>query len=52
MLDFFELLKQEGMYNEANHNKTDKTYMLNGNRVEFFGLDEAQKVKGRKRHRD
>jgi len=50
MLDFFELLKQEGMYNEANHNKTDKTYMLNGNRVEFFGLDEAQKVKGRKRH--
>lgn len=50
MRDFFEILENEGMYEEVSHNKTDKTYWLNGNLIEFFGLDQAQKVKGRKRH--
>lgn len=50
MKDFFSILEQEGLYSEANHNKTDKAYTLNGNEIQFFSLDDEQKVRGRKRH--
>jgi phage terminase large subunit len=49
MRDFFEILINMDLYNSANHNKTDKTYMLNGNLVEFFGMDDPQKKRGAKR---
>lgn len=47
--DFFELLLSIGMYDEADHNKTEQTYNLFGNLIEFFSLDEPKKVRGRKR---
>jgi phage terminase large subunit len=50
MLDFFELLNEAGLYNSRNFNRTDHLYYLNGNRIEFFGLDSPGKVQGRKRN--
>jgi phage terminase large subunit len=47
--DFIEILLGQEWYDEANHNKTDQIYDLFGNRVEFFSLDQPQKVRGRKR---
>jgi phage terminase large subunit len=47
--DFFEILKNEGLYDERNHNKTENTYMLNGNLFEFVSLDQPQKKRGAKR---
>lgn len=50
MRDFFEIIESEGYYEEKHHNKTDSTYTLNGNLIEFVSLDQPQKVRGRKRH--
>jgi len=49
MRDFFEILNSIEEYSESNHNKTENTYNLNDNLVEFFSLDDAAKVRGRKR---
>jgi phage terminase large subunit len=49
MRDFFWLLDQYGLYQEANHNKSENIYRFNGNEVEFFSVDEPQKIRGRKR---
>jgi len=49
MLDFFNILDIHGLYNEKNHNKSDNIYKLNGNTVQFFGLNEGQKVRGARR---
>ncbi|MBS1619541.1 MAG: PBSX family phage terminase large subunit [Bacteroidetes bacterium] len=50
MKDFFEILKELNLYNEANHNKTDNTYTFsNGSQIQFYGLDSEQKMRGRKR---
>ncbi len=48
--DFEEILLNNEWYDENNHNKTDQIYNLFGNRVEFFSLDQPQKVRGRKRN--
>jgi phage terminase large subunit len=49
MVDFYDILKNNfHLYNPDNENKTDCTYNLNGCEVAFIGLDEAQKVHGRK----
>jgi phage terminase large subunit len=48
--DFFEILQTFEGYNPKFHNKSDHTYKLNGNLIEFIGLDQAQKVQGRKRN--
>lgn len=50
MRDFFEILEKLDLYDEANHNKTDMIYKLNGNLVEFFSIDQPQKVRGGKRN--
>ena len=51
MRDFFEIMKDLGLYKESSHNKTENIYTFeNGSQVEFFSLDDAQKVRGRKRH--
>jgi phage terminase large subunit len=42
---FFDLLKDYGVYQDENHNKTFNTYVHGTNRVQFFGLDEADKIK-------
>jgi phage terminase large subunit len=50
MRDFIEILEGLGWYNELDHNKTENTYTLNGNLIEFFSVDDAAKIRGRKRH--
>ena len=49
MRDFFEILNREEIYNPDLHNKSDATYQLWGNMVEFISIDQPQKVRGRKR---
>jgi phage terminase large subunit len=49
MRDFFEILKNEDLYDERHHNKTENTYTLNGNLFEFVSLDQPQKKRGAKR---
>ena len=43
MRDFFEILEREGIYNPDLHNKSQATYLLFGNLVEFVALSEPQK---------
>lgn len=49
MRDFFEILDDLDLYDESNHNKTANEYELNGNLVEFIGLSEEARIRGRKR---
>lgn len=42
---FFDLLKDYGIYRDQQHNKTFNTYAYGTNLVQFFGLDEAEKIK-------
>jgi len=42
---FLTLLKAYGVYNEAKHNKSYNTYEYGTNKVQFFGLDESEKIK-------
>jgi len=50
MLDFLNLLKENEIYSEELHSKSNHTYELWGNTIEFINLDDEQKVRGRKRH--
>jgi phage terminase large subunit len=50
MRDFFDILQRMGMYSEEYHNKTENTYWLNENLVEFVSVDQPQKIRGRKRN--
>jgi phage terminase large subunit len=50
MRDFFEIMNSLGVYDRQRHNKTDNTYTFHtGTLLEFFSVDEEQKVRGRKR---
>jgi phage terminase large subunit len=50
MRDFFEIMNDLNIYSEKNHNKTENIYKFdNGSIVEFFGADDSQKLRGRKR---
>lgn len=49
MRDFVEILTNLGLYSEGNHNMTENVYTLNGNTIEFFSVDNEQKLRGRKR---
>jgi len=49
MRDFFSILEREGIYDVNKHNKSEATYVLYGNMVEFISIDQPQKVRGRKR---
>ena len=49
MRDFFSILEREDCYNVDQHNKSEATYILWGNLVEFISVDQPQKVRGRKR---
>ena len=48
--DVLELLKELGLYTEENHNKSELSYALNGNLIEFISVDQPQKIRGRKRN--
>ena len=51
MRDFFEVMKELELYDEKYHNKTENVYKFpNNTMVEFFSLDDSQKVRGRKRN--
>jgi phage terminase large subunit len=49
MRDFLEILRQNNIYDPEHHNKSNSEYWLYDNLVEFISLDQAQKVRGRKR---
>lgn len=49
MRDFFYLLEKYKLYDVKNHNKSDQTYHIGKCFVEFFSVDDEQKVRGRKR---
>ena len=50
MRDFFDLLKDLNLYDVKYHNKSEHTYKLNENIIEFVAVDEPQKIRGRKRN--
>src|SRR3990167_2502567 len=49
MKDFFHILKEYGLYREEQHNKSENIYRLGSSEIEFFSVDQPQKVRGRKR---
>lgn len=50
MRDFIEIMNVLNLYDVNNHNKTEQVYtFVNGSTIEFFSIDTAQKVRGRKR---
>ena len=50
MRDLFEIMDNLGIYNEDQHHKGENLYRFsNGTTIEFFSVDDAQKLRGRKR---
>jgi phage terminase large subunit len=49
MRDFFDIIKQMGLYSEDNHSKQNNTYLLNDCLIEFLSIDDSEKKKGSKR---
>ena len=50
MRDFFEVLKDLELYEKSAHNMSENIYRFaNGSIVEFFSVDDEQKIRGRKR---
>jgi phage terminase large subunit len=48
--DFIEIMQTLEIYDENEHNKTEHIYQFkNGSMIEFFSIDDSQKVRGRKR---
>jgi phage terminase large subunit len=48
--DFIEVMRDLNLYNINEHHKTDNIYHFkNGSSVEFFSVDDEQKLRGRKR---
>ena len=48
--DMIDILTELKIYSEKFHNKTENIYTFpNGAKMEFFSLDDSQKVRGRKR---
>lgn len=46
MRDFFAILETHNLYDPKRHNKSEHTYLINGNIVEFFGMDKSHKKRG------
>jgi len=47
--DFLTILRENDLYREEYHNKSNSEYNLFGNLIEFTSLDQSQKIRGRKR---
>lgn len=47
--DFLEILNRSGAWRYVSHNKSEMTFTFGGRMVEFFSLDDVNKVKSRKR---
>jgi len=51
MRDVIEVLKEYDLYSEKQHNKTENIFTFkNGSQIEFFSVDDEQKIRGRKRN--
>ena len=48
--DVLNILKELEIYSEEYHNKSELSYSLNGNLIEFISVDQPQKIRGRKRN--
>jgi len=48
--DVLNILKELELYSEEYHNKSELSYQLNGNIIEFISVDQPQKIRGRKRN--
>jgi phage terminase large subunit len=48
--DMLQILKELDLYTEEYHNKSELSYQLNGNLLEFISVDQPQKIRGRKRN--
>lgn len=49
MKDFFEILKENEIYSESRHNKSDHSYRLRKCNFNFYSTDDELKLRGRKR---
>jgi len=49
MRDFFHILQTERLYSEQNHNRSDNSYRIGSNMIEFFSGDKAERMKGARR---
>lgn len=49
MRDFFEIMNNLELYDASCHNKTESTYRLGTNLIEFISMDDPQKKRGSKR---
>jgi phage terminase large subunit len=49
MRDFFHILMNDGIYNESDHNRSDSSYRIGSNLIEFFSGDKAERMKGARR---
>ena len=47
--DFLEILRKNEIYNPSRHNKSELIYKIGGSEIEFFSVDQWEKIKGRKR---
>ena len=48
--DVLNILKELELYSEENHNKSELSYTLNSNLIEFISVDQPVKIRGRKRN--
>lgn len=48
--DWKDIMTNLGYWSDYNFNKTEFEYRFNGNLIEFFSVDNEQRVRGRKRH--
>lgn len=50
--DFLEIIQEHGYFKESRWNKTDYVYTFeNGSKIEFFSVDQPDKVRGPRRER-
>ncbi len=49
--DFIHILKNEGIYDVRNHNRTEQIYTIGNAQYEFFGVDDDSKLRGARRNK-
>ena len=46
--DFFDILKEYGLYKDKDYSRGEWIYRINGNEIAFISLDQSSKLRGRK----
>jgi len=49
MRDFINILKENGLYSDAIHNKSTNEFVVKKSKVEFFSADQSSKLRGSRR---